>query len=181
MANYNSQYTGQQIDSAVGKANNPDSAPTANSGNLVTSAGVKSAIDAEKTRAQGVEATKAPIDSPAFTGSPTAPTPPAGNSSTRLATTAFVASVKGFGQPEAIPGSSDLNDYEGYGVYYCTTTPSQSVAHNPIPGTPFTMQVMERDPNGVEQVLFGNNGSLYLRTSYNGNWSQWYRITGSPM
>lgn len=33
---------------------------------------------------------KAPIDSPEFRGSPTAPTPPVGDASTRLATTAFV-------------------------------------------------------------------------------------------
>ena len=33
---------------------------------------------------------KANVDSPNFTGTPSAPTPPAGNSSTRLATTAFV-------------------------------------------------------------------------------------------
>jgi len=33
---------------------------------------------------------KAPLASPAFSGSPTAPTPAAGNSSTQLATTAFV-------------------------------------------------------------------------------------------
>lgn len=36
---------------------------------------------------------KAPLASPAFTGTPTAPTPPALNSSTRLATTAFVTSA----------------------------------------------------------------------------------------
>lgn len=35
----------------------------------------------------------APLDSPAFTGSPTAPTPPAIDSSTRIATTAFVDSA----------------------------------------------------------------------------------------
>lgn len=46
MANYNSQYTGAQIDTAVGKANDPDTTPTANSGNLVTSGGVASAIAA---------------------------------------------------------------------------------------------------------------------------------------
>lgn len=46
MANYNSTYTGAQIDSAVGKANNPDNTPTANSGNLVTSGGVAAAIAA---------------------------------------------------------------------------------------------------------------------------------------
>lgn len=36
-------------------------------------------------------ALKAPLASPAFSGTPTAPTPLAGNNSTRIATTAFVA------------------------------------------------------------------------------------------
>ena len=42
------------------------------------------------TYAPGGTAGNAPLASPAFTGSPTAPTPTAGDSSTRLATTAFV-------------------------------------------------------------------------------------------
>jgi microcystin-dependent protein len=37
------------------------------------------------------DATRAPIDSPAFTGTPNAPTPPPGDNDTTLATTAFVA------------------------------------------------------------------------------------------
>lgn len=41
---YSSIYSGQQIDTAVGKALNPDTTPTANSSALVTSGGVKSAI-----------------------------------------------------------------------------------------------------------------------------------------
>ena len=41
---YNSSYTGAQIDNAVGKALDPDTTPTANSTNLVTSGGVKSAL-----------------------------------------------------------------------------------------------------------------------------------------
>lgn len=47
-----------------------------------------------RERAQGVwlkPITLANLDSPAFTGTPTAPTPPAGDRSTRIATTAFVA------------------------------------------------------------------------------------------
>jgi hypothetical protein len=39
------------------------------------------------------DATKAPTASPTFTGSPTAPTPTAGDHSTKLATTAFVATA----------------------------------------------------------------------------------------
>lgn len=41
--------------------------------------------------------TKAPTNSPAFTGTPTAPTPAPGDNSTKLATTAFVAASAGTG------------------------------------------------------------------------------------
>lgn len=37
----------------------------------------------------------APLNSPAFTGTPTAPTPPGGDASTRIATTAFVSAATG--------------------------------------------------------------------------------------
>ena len=40
-------------------------------------------------------ATKAPLDSPSLTGSPTAPTPSALDNSTKIATTAFVQSLAG--------------------------------------------------------------------------------------
>lgn len=43
---YDGAYTGQQIDSAIGKVVNADSTPTANSTNMITSGGVKSAFDA---------------------------------------------------------------------------------------------------------------------------------------
>jgi hypothetical protein len=39
------------------------------------------------------DTSRAPLASPAFTGAPTAPTPAAGDSSTKIATTAFVASA----------------------------------------------------------------------------------------
>lgn len=44
MADYNSSYTGPQIDTAVGKALNPDTTPTENSTNLITSGGVYAAL-----------------------------------------------------------------------------------------------------------------------------------------
>lgn len=43
----------------------------------------------ERTRAEAAEALRAPLASPALTGSPTAPTPGEADSTTRLATTAF--------------------------------------------------------------------------------------------
>ena len=45
---WNSSYSGTQIDNAVGKALNPDTTPTASSQNLITSGGVKSALNNAK-------------------------------------------------------------------------------------------------------------------------------------
>jgi hypothetical protein len=50
---------------------------------------LKAQVDALNTAG----GTWAPINSPGFTGQPTAPTAPAGNNSTRLSTTAFVAAA----------------------------------------------------------------------------------------
>ena len=45
MADYTLQYPGATIDALLGKVNNPDATPTANSENLVKSGGVKSYVD----------------------------------------------------------------------------------------------------------------------------------------
>lgn len=50
-------------------------------------------ITNEVSRAQGVEALKAPLASPAFTGTPTVPTAALGTSTTQAASTAFVANA----------------------------------------------------------------------------------------
>lgn len=55
---------------------------------------------ADQTDLNSVLAAKAPISSPSFTGTPTAPTPGGGDNSTKLATTAFVQStITGIGAP----------------------------------------------------------------------------------
>jgi hypothetical protein len=59
-----------------------DTTPTASSTNLVTSGGVKTALDL-----------KANLASPTFTGTPAAPTATAGTNTTQLATTAFVTAA----------------------------------------------------------------------------------------
>ena len=46
MVDYTLQYPGVTIDALLGKVNNPDSSPTANSDNLVTSGGVKAFVEA---------------------------------------------------------------------------------------------------------------------------------------
>lgn len=59
----------------------------------------------------GGEGHFAPLASPAFTGSPTAPTPPNGDNSTRLATTAFVqSSLSGAGGGDMLKATYDANN-----------------------------------------------------------------------
>lgn len=57
------------------------------------SRGLSSPIRVEFANIQTAVNSKANIDSPAFTGTPTAPTPTTGDSSTKIATTAFVAAT----------------------------------------------------------------------------------------
>jgi len=60
---------------------------------FLTQYALTSALNAEIARAMNAEALLAPLASPAFTGSPTAPTQAPGTVSTLLATCAFVASA----------------------------------------------------------------------------------------
>jgi hypothetical protein len=73
-----------------------DQTPTTGSTNPVTSGGIATAITTSL-------ATKANIASPAFTGTPTAPTPTTGDSSTKIATTAYVQEELGDYAPLASP------------------------------------------------------------------------------
>lgn len=59
MAKYKSIHTGPQIDSGVSRALNPDTTPAAGSSNLITSGGVKSALDdkADQTDLASIHAT----------------------------------------------------------------------------------------------------------------------------
>jgi hypothetical protein len=66
-----------------------DTLPTGNSGKIVKGA----EIDTELTAVSNAVASKANINSPSLTGTPTAPTAAAGTSTTQLATTAFVAAA----------------------------------------------------------------------------------------
>ncbi len=109
MASYNSSHTGAQIDAAVDFGMSPDATPTAGSTKGVTSGGVAAAlaqkqdsiiIDSQPVQGSGnpvasggvysVLQLKAPLNSPQFTGTPTAQTPVRTDNSNRLATTAFV-------------------------------------------------------------------------------------------
>jgi hypothetical protein len=68
-----------------------DSLPSGNAGKIVKG----TEIDTEFNNIAVAVATKADLASPGFSGSPTAPTQSSGDSSTKLATTAFVAAALG--------------------------------------------------------------------------------------
>ena len=78
-------YTKAEVDAAIetGTALTIDDAPTSGSDHLVKSGGVYTAID-------NATSGKAPLESPTFTGTPTAPTPNSWDNSTAIATTAYV-------------------------------------------------------------------------------------------
>lgn len=126
MANYNSVYTGSQIDAAVGKALNPDTTPTASSSALITSGAVKAVADA-----------KAPIASPAFTGNPTAPTQTTGNNSTRLATTAFVkavmAAAASYMTMDDVPTNGSNNPVKSDGIYDALAAKQDTLTFDNMP------------------------------------------------
>lgn len=87
----------------------------------------------------------APLASPAFTGTPTAPTPPAGDSTTRIATTAFVqANGGGLERVASVSPSGattqrgnvtlSTTQPEGFHVYPTTTASTTNVAALSITG-----------------------------------------------
>lgn len=95
MEDYTMTHTGAQLDEAAALALNPDTTPTLNSQNLITSGAAAAADEALSERLDDVETGKAPLASPDFTGTPTAPTPTSGDDSTKIATTAFMQAALG--------------------------------------------------------------------------------------
>lgn len=94
--------------------------------NPTLSAAKQAELDAKATTAamNTALALKAPLDSPAFTNNPTAPTQAAGNNSTRLANTAFVqaaiAALIG-GAPGALDALNELAAAMGNDPNFATT------------------------------------------------------------
>lgn len=145
MANYTLTHTGAQLDEAAALALDPDTTPTANSQKLVTSGGVKAAL-----------AVKAPLGSPTFTGTPSAPTPSNGDDSTKIATTAFVQAVLGGVK----------------GIYPCTTdtTFAQITAALAAGKLPVLIETVE----GYTMAFVYSNGSPTEHQFFLAGWSEYY-------
>ena len=85
-----------------------DNAPTDGSDNPVKSNGIYYAL-----------ALKAPLDSPTLTGTPTSPTPTAGDDSTKIATTAFVKNAV-----DAVAVQSDWNENDTDSLAFIKNKPT---------------------------------------------------------
>lgn len=93
------------------------------------------------------DTTRAPLASPAFTGTPTAPTAPSGTSSTQIATTAFVAAA--LGETVSVSGTTPTINAVANNRYVCGTVSTISI-------TPPT--------SGICDVVFKNGSTPAVLT-----------------
>lgn len=118
---------------------------------------------------------KAPLDSPAFTGNPTAPTPAATDNDTSLATTAFVrAAMALFGVGGAGPRVADLNSQMTSGLFTCDTSTLNRPASDSAGAA--SCLVSAHDADDVRQVFFFRDGRIATRAMAAGTWSGWQEL-----
>lgn len=127
------------------------------------------------------------LDSPAFSGNPTAPTAAVGDNDTSVATTAFVQQAMAvFGLGAASPSiAKNADDKTIKSGWYQAT----DVTTGSIPST-YGILFVSSLANGTDssnwanQVFFSTSGRAYWRNSINlGAWSLWreYVFTESPV
>lgn len=122
------------------------------------------------------------LDSPVFTGNPTAPTPALGDSDTSIATTEFVQkAMAAFGIGVDSPTQvTDLNTATAGGAYR-----AQGGAANSVGTGVVTFLTIPFNTGGCCQVLSqltASGSPMWYRAQTAGNWSAWQRfaITDSP-
>lgn len=114
---------------------------------------------------------KAPLNSPALTGTPTAPTPESGDSSTTIATTAFVADAVETGSEytnmlDALEYETQLHGYiadriSKGGEIYVATPPSESdLPHLGLKDNPF--RTLQEAVNYLPEDLHGKTAIIYV-------------------
>lgn len=110
------------------------------------------------------------LASPALTGAPTAPTPPAGDNSTRVATTAFAQGLVAFGQDGSVTLSNGLIikwglAHSGAGVQFTTNFPT------PFPNNCFVV-VGNTKRNDASTVAGAVQVDAVTAASFLGTWHQ---------
>ena len=106
--------------------------------------------------------TKAPIDSPEFTGTPTAPTPRAGDSSNKIATTAFVMA--------AMQGSIRITILNGFAGLTATATLIDGSYNNSASSNAAGIISIPVSQYGEYRITFSNprvKGDRYAKVSSN--------------
>ncbi|WP_438278066.1 pyocin knob domain-containing protein [Nitrobacter sp.] len=121
-------------------------------------------------------ALKAPLNSPTLTGTPVAPTPAAGDNSTKLATTAYV--IAALNRAIAIANGTDFNTLSVEGTYYSAGT----CPNAPTSGNPYFLDVQVGSSASYvsQRAVRMDTGDTYQRTRNAGTWGGW-SIVGFPV
>lgn len=108
-----------------------------------------------KSQVDGLLSTKAPLASPSFTGSPTAPTAVAGTDSTQIATTAFVnQAIAGFGAGDMAKSTYDTdNDGKVDAAEVADAAPWAGITGKPTSFTPSTHSHSIAQVTGLQTAL----------------------------
>ena len=108
-----------------------------------------------KSQVDGLLAAKAPLASPTFTGSPTAPTAVAGTDSTQIATTAFVnEAIAGFGAGDMVKSTYDTdNDGKVDTAEVADAVPWSGVTGKPTSFTPSSHSHSIAQITGLQTAL----------------------------
>jgi hypothetical protein len=163
-----------------GSGNATSIVPVAGSGGFVASVGTqtvggaktfslvpKSGQDASggtdlvrKSQVDALLAGKAPLASPGFSGSPTAPTPVAGTNSTQIATTAFVnQAIVGFGVGDMARSTYDTdNDGKVDAAEVADAAPWAGITGKPTSFTPSGHSHSIGQITGLQNALNGKSG-----------------------
>lgn len=100
----------------------------------------------------------APLASPAFTGTPTAPTPTAGDNTTKISTTAFVTAAI----TSAISGITGIQfDADTTGLGYVSLLDLQTKHPTGAAGTIYLVQNSGSAPNTKDEYFWNSNSSSY--------------------
>jgi hypothetical protein len=111
----------------------------------------------------------APLASPSFTGTPTAPTAAAGTNNTQLATTAFVmANVNGLGYNQTL---QDVTASRVLGVTYTNTTSKPIMVHVGVGSITGNSSSLRVSINGATSIVFatGAPGGAEASTDVSGS------------
>ncbi|MCR9157059.1 MAG: head decoration protein [Rhodobacteraceae bacterium] len=108
-----------------------------------------------KSQVDGLLSTKAPLASPSFTGSPTAPTAVAGTNSTQIATTAFVNdAIAGFGAGDMAKSTYDTdNDGKVDAAEVADAAPWAGITGKPTSFTPSSHSHSIAQVTGLQTAL----------------------------